>query len=83
MFRDFDAHMSAGKISNALRSVNESEKGGVLSLSEKIDNKSVLDILKEKHPPAKGCDDTYVVASSENIPPYHPVIFDRIQAGAT
>ena len=81
MFRDFDAHMSAGKISNALRSVNECEKGGVLPLSERID-KSVLDILKEKHPPAKSCDDTYVVASSEKIPPYHPVIFDRKQAGA-
>ena len=53
MFRDFDTHMSAGKISNALRSVNECEKGGVLSLSEKIDNKSVLDILKEKHPQPK------------------------------
>ena len=47
-----------------------------------MDKKSVLDILKEKHTPGKSCDDTYVVPSSENIPPYHPVIFDRIQAGA-
>ena len=53
MFRDFDAHMSAGKISNALRSVNDCEKGGVLSLSEKIDNKTVFDILKDKHPHPK------------------------------
>ena len=82
MFRDFDAHMSAGKISNALRSVNDCEKGGVLSLSEKIDNKTVFDILKDKHPPPKSCDDAYVVASSGNNLPYHPVIFDRIQAGA-
>ena len=48
MFRDFDAHMFTGKISNALRSVNDCEKGGVLSLSEKID-KTVIDILKDKH----------------------------------
>ena len=33
-------------------------------------------------PPAKSCDNTYVVASSENNQPYHPVIFDRIQSGA-
>ena len=34
MSRDFDAHLSAGKISNALRSVNECKNGGVLSLSK-------------------------------------------------
>ena len=33
MLRDFDAHMSAGKLSNALKSVNDCEKGGVLSLN--------------------------------------------------
>ena len=82
MFQDFDAHMSSGKISNALRSVNDCEKGGVISLSEKTENKTVFDILKDMHPPAKSCDDAYVVASSGNNLPYHPVIFDRIQAGA-
>ena len=77
--REFDAHMSAGKISNALRCINDCEKGGVLSLTEKIDNKSVLDILKEKHPPASRCDDRYIVEKPSNVTPYHPVIFDKIQ----
>ena len=49
-FKEFDAHMTAGKISNAMRSINDSEKGGVLSLDETINGKTVLDILKEKHP---------------------------------
>ena len=77
--REFDAHMSAGKISNALRCINDCEKGGVLSLTEKIDNKYVLDILKEKHSPASCCDDRYIVEKPVNVTPYHPVIFDKIQ----
>ena len=76
---EFDAHMSAGKISNALRCINDCEKGGVLSLTEKIDNKSVLDILKEKHPPASRCDDRYIVEKPPNVTPYHTVIFDKNQ----
>ena len=40
--RDMLRDLSAEKISNALRSVNDCEKGGVLSPSEKID-KTVLD----------------------------------------
>ena len=76
--RESDAHMSAGKISNALRCINDCEKGGILSLTEKIDNKSVLDILEEKHHPASRCDDRYIEQPA-NVTPYHPVIFDKIQ----
>ena len=42
MFRDFDAQMSGGKISNALRGVNVCEKGGVLSLSKKMTTRLFL-----------------------------------------
>ena len=49
-FKQFDFQMTAGKISNALRSLDESQKGTVLSLQEKINNKTVMEILKEKHP---------------------------------
>ena len=71
--------MSAGKISNALICINDCEKGGVLSLTEKIDNKSVLDILKEKHPADSRCDDRFKVEKRPNVTPYHPNIFDKIQ----
>ena len=38
-FKQFDFQMTAGKISNALRLLDDSQKGTVLSLQEKI-NKS-------------------------------------------
>ena len=71
--------LPAGKISNALRCINDCEKGGVVSLTEKSDNKSVPDILKEKHPPASRCDDRYIVEKPANVTPYHPVISDKTQ----
>ena len=49
-FKNFDVNMTSGKISNALRCINDADKGGVLSLTEIINGKSVLDILEEKHP---------------------------------
>ena len=42
--------MTAGKISNALRSLDDSQKGTVLSLQEKTNDKIVMETLKEKHP---------------------------------
>ena len=81
-FKNFDVNMTSGKISNALRCINDADKGGVLSLTEIINGKSVLDILKEKDPPPGPCHDQYITQASRETPPYHPVIFDRIQAGA-
>ena len=37
-------------ISNAIRSLTEEAKGGVLSLTDKVDKNTVIDILREKHP---------------------------------
>ena len=39
-FKQFDFQMTAGKISNALRSLDDSQKGTVLSLQEKINDKT-------------------------------------------
>ena len=49
-FKQFDLQMTAGKISNILRSLDDSQKGTVLSLQEKINDKTVMEIPKEKHP---------------------------------
>ena len=47
--KSFDIQMSSGKISNALRCLDGSQKGNVLSLQEKV-GKTVMQILQEKHP---------------------------------
>ena len=62
---DFRAHKSAGKFSNVLRSNNDCEKG--VSMTEKIDTKSELDVLKGKHSPASRCDDRYIVEKPANV----------------
>ena len=41
-YKEFDKHMSTGKISNAIQSLTEEAKGGVLSLTDKVDMKTVL-----------------------------------------
>ena len=47
MFTDF---MSRGKISNALRVRSDEHKRGVLAPTDLIDNRAVLEILRDKHP---------------------------------
>ena len=80
-FKQFDFQMTAGKISNALRSLDDSQKGTVLSLQEKINDKTVMEILKEKHPPPQAADQSYIDRRQENGLAYHCSIFDRINAG--
>ena len=40
--------MPTGKIFNVFRSLTEEAKCGVLSLTDKVDKKTVLDVLREK-----------------------------------
>ena len=49
-YKKYKKNMSTGKISIAIRSLTEKAKGGVLSLTDKIDEKTVLDVLRKKHP---------------------------------
>ena len=49
-YKKIDENMSTGKISNAIRSLTEEAKGGVLSLTEKVDKKTILYVLREKDP---------------------------------
>ena len=48
-FKNFDVNMTSGKISNALRCINDGDKGGVLFLTETINEKLVLDFFEENN----------------------------------
>ena len=81
-FKEFDKHMTAGKISNAIRCLTDESKGGVLSINEKVPvnggTKTVLEILHEKHPKSAEMNPDYITKPDQNTLPYHPSIFDRI-----
>ena len=49
-YKEYKKNMSTGRISIAIRSLTEKAKGGVLSLTDKVDKKTVLDVLRKKHP---------------------------------
>ena len=52
--RIFASLVTAGKTSSAIRMLSQEEQGGgVLSLEDRIGERSVRDILLEKHPPAE------------------------------
>ena len=71
-YKEFDEHMSTGKISNAIRSLTEEAKGGILSLTDKVDIKTVLDILREKNlEPSKANLNYLVIIEHPKSLPYH------------
>ena len=72
--------MSSGKISNALRCLDESQKGKVLSLQERVGNKTVMQILQEKHPKPMTSKDSYVTNKNDHTLEHHHSIFDKINA---
>lgn len=80
--RVFANNMAHGKVKAAIRMLSNNGRGQVLRLSEPADpsvpEKSVFDVLREKHPSAKP-----VVADALltlQPPPFHPVIFEKITA---
>ena len=76
--------MTTGRISSAIRCLSEDVKGGILSTTEKITvggkTRTVLDILHEKHPKSQPCNPTLIEQYPSNALPYHPQIFERINA---
>ena len=68
------------KISAAIGCLSDKETKRVLPLNEVIDGKTVLTILKEKHPQAKPANTNYITEVSEDTRPYHPSIFQQIHA---
>ena len=69
--------MSSGKISNALRCLDESQKSNALSLQERVGNKTVMQILQEKHPKPMTSKDNY---ERDHTLEHHLSIFDKINA---
>ena len=83
----FSKLMLAGKTRTALRLLTKEGRGNVLPLDQLQDpcNPSagtVLDALKEKHPPPQTVDQQALSTNTDQTPECHPVIFDNI-TGAT
>ena len=72
--------MSTGKISADIGCLSDKKTKGVLPPNEVIERKTVLSILKEKHPQAKTAKTNYITEVSEDTMPYHPSIFEQINA---
>ena len=70
--------MSTGKISAAIGCLSDKKTKEVFLLSEVIEGKTVLSILKEKHPQAKTANTNYITEVSEDTMPYHSSIFEQI-----
>ena len=75
--------MTSGKISNALRCLDENQKGQVLSLNDKIKGQTVYQALLDKHPKPSSCHENYKVQQPyETTLPFHPTIFDKLNSSA-
>ena len=80
--KEFNRQMNSRKVANTIRTLQNEQKGGVFDLPEKINGKTVLKILKSKHPSSQPHDFAFIVDDWPNILPYHPLIFSRIDAHA-
>ena len=72
--------MNTGKVSAAIGFHSDKKTRGVLPLNEVIHGKTVPSILKEKHPKAKTANTNYITDVIEDTMPYHPSIFEQINA---
>ena len=78
----FSRLMLAGKTKAALRLLSD-EGGSTLQVHQRIDpentdSKTVLQILKEKHPPAGVIEEDALLPESHRVMESHPVIFNNI-----
>ena len=73
--------MSTGKISHAIRDLRDETNVVVLSLDDKVDKKTVLDVLREKHSELCKANVDYLF-STEHLKslPYHQSIFEKLNA---
>ena len=80
--KEFNRQMNSGKVTNAIRTLQNEQNGGVLDLQEKIKGETVLQILISKHPSSQPYNPALIVDDWPNTLPYHTSIFDRIDAHA-
>ena len=79
--------MFQDKTSAALQLLCRRGNGGVLHVHDPVDGsdpglRTVLDILKSKHPQAQPASPVAVPLLSSDVPEIHPVVFDRIDASS-
>ena len=77
MFNNF---MSRGKISNAIRVLLDEHKGGVLTPSNLIDGRPVLETLRNKHPEGQPLEPNCIQSQHPRTFPNHHAVFDKISA---
>ena len=80
--KDFVRHRTNGNVANAIRQLEEGEDGGVLDLSDKIGDKTVLQVLKEKPPSPREVNRQFIESPPENVLLFHPSIFDNLDDDA-
>ena len=77
MFKDF---MSRGKDSNAIRVLSDVHKDGVPAPTDLIDGRTVLEILRDKHPEGQPLEHNCIQSEHPRTLPYHPAVFGKISA---
>ena len=80
--KEFNRQTNSGKVANAIPTLQNEQNGGVLDLQEKTNSETVLQNLKSEHPSSQPYDPALIVDDWPNTLPYHPSIFDRIDAHA-
>ncbi len=71
--------MTNGKVNGALRLLSDEHGGGPLPLDDLVDGQTtVLEVLISKHPPAQQLRAEAILPESEQRPPVHSVLFERI-----
>ena len=77
--RTFTKLMLLGNVKSAMRVIADSSTGGVLNLDAKVsENKTVHEVLKEKHPEGMDAIEDALLATTARLQPPHPVLFDRL-----
>ena len=69
--------MRQGKISRALKCLSNHQRGGILSLKEKNGEKTILELLKEKHTSPGTLGEDFITDEFDTLP-YHDSIFDEV-----
>ena len=73
----FASWINKGKIHSALDMLKEGHSSGILHLDDRIGDKNVLDILRDKRPPAAGLQPGAVLDGTPPSAP-HPVQFEAL-----
>ena len=75
--RVFSKLMFEGKTRAALRYLSENSSSGLLDIDENVDERrTVLDVLRAKHPPAADVHQEALITTTNEPPEVHPVLFD-------